>query len=173
MPNPAVPRPIVSRRLAAFRGDESGAARTDVIVAGLAVIAVLGILIMSDMNSADPASGEGGTATAAATAPARTYSSVGFRAPEPEPLPGASDRRSYASPGYEERFKSSPDNELARLEAETEAARAAEAAAGGPPPIAEAAPTAEEAPAADATPAADETVAADDPAQDTPPADGG
>jgi hypothetical protein len=173
MPNPAVPRPIVFRRFAAFRGDESGSVRTDVIVAGLAVVAVLGILIMSDMNSADPASGEGGTATAAATAPARTYSSVGFRAPEPEPLPGASDRRSYASPGFEQRFRSSPDNELARLEAETEAARAAEAAAGGPPPIAEAAPAAEDTPATEETSAADETVAADEAAQDAPSGDGG
>lgn len=167
MPNPAVPRPIVSRRLAAFRRDESGAARTDVIVAGLAVVAVLGILIMSDMNSADPVFGEGTPDTAAAAAPARTYSSVGFRAPEPQPIAGETERRSYASPGFEERFTSAPDNELARLEAETEAARAAEAAAGGPPPVAEAAPAAEEAPATN------EALAADDVAQEAPAGDGG
>jgi hypothetical protein len=173
MPNRAAARTASITRLAAFRAGESGAMRMDVVVGGLAVVAVLAILILSGSNSADPANGAGGSETAAAAAPARTYSSVGFRAPEPEPLPGASDRRSYASPGFEERFRSAPDNELARLEAETEAARAAEAAAGGPPPVAEAAPAADETPAADKTSATDETVAADDAAQDTPSGDGG
>jgi hypothetical protein len=164
MPNCATPRPSL---LAAFRAAESGAVRTDVVVGGLAVVAVLGILIMSDMNSADPVFGEGDPAAAAAAAPARTVSAVGFRAPEPEPLPGGAARQSYASPGFEDRFTSTPDNELARLEAETEAARAAEAAAGGPPPIAEAVPAAEE------TPAADEALAADKAAQEPPAGDGG
>ena len=166
MPNRAAPRPALTGRLAAFRADESGAMRTDMVVAGLAVVAVLGILIMSDTNSADPVLGEG-TGEPVAAAPTRTYSSVGFRAPEPEPLPGATDRRSYASPGYGERFTASPDNELARLEAETEVARAAEAAAGGPPPVAEAAPADEEAPASD------EALAADEAAKATPAGDGG
>jgi hypothetical protein len=168
MPNRAVPR---QNLLAAFRAEESGAVRTDVIVGGLAVVALLGILAMSDMNSADPVFGEGDPAAAAA--PVRTVSSVGFRAPEPEPLPGGAERRSYASPGFEERFTSAPDNEVARLDAEAEAARAAEAAAGGPPPVAQAAPEAEAAPAGAESPAADEAIAADDAAQETPAGEGG
>jgi hypothetical protein len=167
MTHRAAPRPTLTGRLAAFRAEESGAMRTDVVVAGLAVVAVLGILIMSDMNSADPVFGEGTSDATASAAPARTYSSVGFRAPEPQPLPGGAERQSYASPGFEDRFKSSPDNELARLEAETEAARAAEAAAGGPPPIAEAAPAAEQ------TQSADEALAADAAVPETPAGDGG
>jgi hypothetical protein len=161
-----------ARRFAAFRADESGAMRTDMIVAGLAVVAVLGILVISDMNSADPVFGEAPAETAAA-APARTVSSVGFRAPEPEPQPGGASRQSYASPGYQERFTSAPDNEVARLDAATEAARAAEAAAGGPPPVAQAAPEAEAAPAGAESPAADEAIAADDAAQETPAGEGG
>jgi hypothetical protein len=177
MPNHAAPHPS---RLAAFRADESGAIRTDVVVGGLAVVALLGILVMSDMNSADPVFGEGDPAAEAAAAPARTVSAVGLRAPEPEPLPDGAERRSYASPGLRDRFTSNPDNEQARLEAETEAARAAEAAAraaeaaaGGPPPLDESTPVAEEAPATGETPAADEALAAGEGGQEPPAGDGG
>jgi hypothetical protein len=172
MPNQAVSRPAVAARLAAFRRDEAGAMRTDMIVGGLGIVAVLAILIMSDMESADPVISEAGTETAAA-APTRTISSVGFRAPEPAPLPGGSDRRSYASPGFEDRFTSNPDNEVARLEAETAAARAALDAAGGAPPMAQPETEAEAQPVAGETAATDETVAADDAAEETPAGDGG
>jgi hypothetical protein len=170
MPNRASARPAsVAALLAGFRAGESGAIRTDMIAGGLAVIAVLGILIMSDMNSADPAMGDG-TGEAAAAAPARTYSSVGFRAPQPQaPAEGAS-RRSYASDGYGERFASTPDKERALLEAQSELARAAEAAAGGPPPVAEA--PAETA-AIPETATADEAVATDETANEASAEDGG
>ena len=70
--------------LAAWRADESGSIRTDRYVIGLGVVAVLGLLILSDVNSPDPTPAEQAAAQGGATT-TRTISSVGRVAQQPVP----------------------------------------------------------------------------------------
>jgi hypothetical protein len=153
-PGPSRRAARVTAALAAWRSDESGSARTDRYVIGLGVVAVLGLLIITDLRKEEPTP-EQAAAQAAAAAP-RMISAVGTVAPQPAPMPEGSQRQSHASSIYEERLTIQPDNEAAILHATTEQAIAAEAAAGGPPPVAETAPPAEA--AADAAPVAADAV---------------
>jgi hypothetical protein len=134
MPNRAEPGPDrFGQCLAAWRADESGAGRTDRIVIGLAVVAILTVLFINDRNSRESAAALEAASGAAGGTEVRRVSATGVVVPEPEPEPGATPRAASASEGYELRFTSTPDTEWALLDAQTEAARAAEAAAGGPP----------------------------------------
>jgi hypothetical protein len=161
-PGTSRPAARITAALAAWRADESGSIRTDRYVMGLGVVAVLGLLIITDLRSEEPTPGEAAAGQGVAT-PRRMISAVGPVAPQPLPLPEGSQRQSHASASYEERFNSQPDTEAAILRMLTEEAIAAEAAAGGPPPVAEAIPTAEAVPtaeaAAEAMPVAEGTVA--------------
>ena len=140
-PEPSRPAARVLAVLRVWRADESGSVRTDRYVIGLGVVAVLGLLIITDLRQEEPTP-EQVAAQAAAAAP-RMISAVGPVAPQPAPMPEGSQRQSHASSIYEERLTIQPDNEAAILHALTEAAIAAEAAAGGPPPLAETAPAAD------------------------------
>ncbi len=137
MPNRAEAEPGPARfrqRLAAWRADESGAGRTDMIVLGLAVVAVLAVLFFNDRDSRESAAAaDAASGGASAPVEVRRVSAAGVVAPEPVPEPGATPRAASASDGFDQRFTSPADTERALLEAQTEAARAAEAAAGGPP----------------------------------------
>jgi hypothetical protein len=140
---------------AAWRADESGSAGSDRYVIGLGIVAVIGLLVITDLRREEPTP-EQEAAAAAAAAP-RMISAVGPVAPQPAPMPEGSQRQSHASGGFEERFAVQPDNEAAILQILTEQAIAAEAETGGPPPVAEAVPTAEA--AVEVTPVPEESVA--------------
>ena len=149
-------------RIAAWRTDESGAARADRGVLVFGGIAVMALLVFSIIGRDEPASLAGSAGNPAAgsagapdqTAPGpgaperRIVSATGRAAPEPPQVEGQSTGPAAVSPGYMDRFEPRSDNEQAILSAQTERAVAAEeeaarAAAEAAAPGSETAATAE------------------------------
>ena len=132
-----------SERIAAWRADESGAARADRVILVVGVIAVTALLAFSMIGRDEPASLAGSAGNPAAggagaqdqTAPGpgaperRVVSATGRAAPEPQQVEGQSTGPAAVSAGYMDRFEPRSDNEQAILSAQTEQALAAEEAA--------------------------------------------
>ena len=132
-----------SERIAAWRADESGAARADRVVLTFGVIAVTALLAYATIGREAPAplaGSEGNPAAASAGAPGeaasdpaaperRVVSASGRAAPEPPQVEGRLTGPAAVSAGYMDRFEPRFDNEQAILSAQTEQARAAEEAA--------------------------------------------
>jgi hypothetical protein len=128
-------------RIAAWRTDESGAARADRVVLVFGGIAVTALLAFSMIGRDDepaslagsagnPVAGSAGAPDQTAPGPAaperRIVSATGRAAPEPPQVEGQSTGPAAVSAGYMDRFEPRSDNEQAILSAQTEQAVAAE-----------------------------------------------
>jgi hypothetical protein len=130
-------------RIAAWRADESGAARADRVVLVFGVVAVTALLAYSMIgreapatvagSEGTPAAGSAGTPGQAAPDPAaperRVVSASGRAAPEPPQAEGRSTGPAAMSASYMDRFEPRFSNEQAILSAQTERANAANDAA--------------------------------------------